>query len=175
MPSCYDIVWAVPVVGGGVAAFGNPRGGEPVDIAFECGVVVVNEAIATAVVRVVQRTDQERCDLTSRDGIVWTEPVVYWWVAAPGDPGGSEPFDICFEDRAVVVTEWIVQPVGEIQASDEEGGDLTPGHGVVGAEPIVQRWVAASGDALVCHPLDVCFKDTQLIADVAGRTTGPVP
>ena len=59
MPSCYDIVWAVPVVGGGVAAFGNPSGGEPVDIAFECGVVVVNELIDNLPMALTQRIDGE--------------------------------------------------------------------------------------------------------------------
>src|SRR5690606_41721253 len=52
-----------------------------------------------------QGADQEGGHLAPGDGIVRTEPVVGWWVAAAGDVGCGEAGDVAFEHVACRVGE----------------------------------------------------------------------
>jgi hypothetical protein len=146
---------AEAVVGGRVAALGDPGGAESVDVGFEHRVVVVDEQVTPAVVGVSHRPHQERRHLAPGHEVVGTEAVVGRRVAPPGDPGGGELLDVGLEHRAVVVGEGVVESLGEAQGSHQERGHLAAGDSIGRTVSVVRGRVTAPGDPFGGDGLDV--------------------
>ncbi len=165
-----DIVWTEAVVNRWVAALGAPGGAEFVDVVLEDRVVIIDEQVAASVIDVTDCPYQECGHLLSGDLAVGAEPIVGWRVAAPGDPSGSQLHDVGFENRVVIIDEWVIELIGEIQGSDQERRHLAPRHLSIRAEAVVGRRITASGDPLVGHPLDVEFKDVTVVVGEPAAT-----
>ena len=96
---------AVAIVDGWVAALGHSGGHESVGRVFIEQTVVVFEAVAPTVVRVVEGTHQEHRHLTTGHQVVRAVSAVRRRVAAPGYPLRSDRLDCTFEDVPVVIDE----------------------------------------------------------------------
>ncbi len=103
----------------GAAAGGDPGGGECVDVRFEDAVIVVLEPIDCGR-RQGQSPHQEGGHLPAGDRSAWAEARVVRRVAALRDACGGKPFDVSFEDAAVVVRERPV-PHRRVAAADALG------------------------------------------------------
>ena len=150
------LVGAVAVVVGWVAALGYSCLGEPVDVLFVGGSVVVAEVVAFRL-RQFQCSGEEGGYLGSGDGLVGAVAVVVGWVAALGYSCLGEPVDVLFVGGSVVVAEVVAFRLRQFQCSGEEGGYLGSGDGLVGAVAVVVGWVAALGYSCLGEPVDVLF------------------
>ncbi len=103
LPAGHRVVRAEPVVGGRVAALGDARGRELVDIDRERPRYIGE--VGPAGRRQPKTSDQEGRHLRPGDGVPRAEQVVEGRVAAAGDAGGGDRLDRALEDRPVVVDE----------------------------------------------------------------------
>ena len=157
------------VVGGRVAAFGDPSRGEPVDVMFENRIVVVDEQIPTTIIDQSESSDNESCHLSPVDNVFGTEVGA---ATASSDPGFGHTVDVVFEDRVVVVAEIVLRCCRQVQGTVDESGHHLAGHWIVGTEQSIRRRVATFGDALLSRPLDIPLKQMTNNVDELNTEAG---
>ena len=119
------VVGAVAVAERGVAADGDAGVMEAFDVGFVAAAVVIGELVRAGALRVAHRSDQEGGHLGSGDRVVGAVAVAERGVAADGDAGVMEAFDVGFVAAAVVIGELVRAGALRVAVgSDQEGGHL---------------------------------------------------
>src|SRR5680860_1377014 len=109
---------------------------------------------------------EESGHLPPGDQISRAEAVVDRRIATSGNSGGAETVDVAFEYRIVVVDEEVAASViRQIERAYEERGHLPSGHWVVGAETVVDRRIATSGNSGGAETVDVAFEYRIVVVD----------
>ena len=154
-----------------VAPSGYASRTESVDVTHEDRIVIVNEQVAAAIVRVFEGTNQKRSHL----------PPSHRTVRVERSRRGSlrhatavQPFDVCLKDRIVIVGE--INSRSDLgqgrQGTMEERCHLTAGHRLGSTEPIIRRRITALCDARTGQPLDVKLEyRSVVIGETAARIT----
>ena len=78
---------------------------EAINVGLQDGTVVIGEEITTAAVGIARSSNKECCHLLSSYRPAGAELIIGRRVAAPGDPGGADCFEIALMDVAVVIDE----------------------------------------------------------------------
>src|SRR5690606_27811011 len=103
--------------------------------------------------------------LGSADGPVRTEAIIRGRIASLGDPGRGQGTDICFELGAVVVDEGVPTGWTQPERPNQESRHLATADGLVGAESVVQRWVASESYPGCRQPLDLGLEHGPVVVE----------
>ena len=154
---------AEPVIRRRIAALRHTSRSELVDVVPEDRPGRVSEQVPSAVIGVVQRTNQERCKLFTGDLRIRTEPVIRRRVTALRDTRCSQPLNVPLKDRVIIIDERVVETIRQPQSTDQEGCHLATSHHPIRTEPVISRRVTALRDAFLGHPLNVLLKHRPII------------
>ena len=79
---------------------------------------------------------------------------------------GRQPVDGAFEHMPVVIRELVAASVvGVAQGADQEGRHLASGHRILGAERVIERRVAPTGDPRCSQALDGSGEDAVVVVE----------
>lgn len=166
----HRLIGAVAGVGRRVAAQGDPRRGDAPDSVFEEVPVVLSEPVFVRR-RVVEGAGQHCGHLASGHFAIGAELGIARRVAAPGDAGGGESIDHVLEEMAGVIVEVIDGGRRKLEGPRQEGRHSPAVDRVSRAETVIDRGIAATGDALGGDGLDRSLVSVAVVIDEgsAGR------